>query len=710
MKLSYRFIFVLVVSYFIHGNNFIHAQSNQNISQLAQYKHGACWDVSVTGNYAYYSDGSYLKILDVTDPAAPVKKGEFLLPRPMLNMKSNGNYVYITNSWDGLIIVDVSDPDNPVEVSTIKLGNVIDVDINVDSTAIVVSGSGGVYSVDVSDPANPVQLFHAVQNGWSNSVTINDNYAYIAVQNPNKIVQYEISYPDSIYPSKSVDLTNIPNNLKIDGQYLYVATSLGLRIIDVLDPSGLVLKGFFSASQSFELDYSGNAVFITTPEMIKIINVSDKMNPVQTGAFVVTPSTAASVAVKGNYVYSAVSTGLRIDDVSNLAFPVEVKFVPTGGISFDMDVNGNYAYLIHSPGDFSIFNIADPSNPLKLSSTGVEYYFDIKVQGSYAYLLAGNKDLQIFNISDPSNPTEVSSKTFFGISMGLAISGNYLYVADASSIHGFKIINISDPVNPVVTGSIDSIGCNGVAVLGNYAYLAATNSTIRIIDISDLANPVQVSWLNLDDVPLNIEVLGNYAYVVSGTSGLRIIDITNPASPSEVGFFKNDDYFSDVKINNPYAYIADGYGYVRIVNVANPAAPNEVGVFDTKYQSMRIAVENNLIFVPAGNNGFYILNNDLLVSVKNEANEIPEHYQLSQNYPNPFNPSTKIKYQIPQSGFVTLRVYNDLGEEVATLVNKNLTKGNYEVNFNAENLASGIYFYQLKSANFKLTKKLVLLR
>jgi hypothetical protein len=83
---------------------------------------------------------------------------------------------------------------------------------------------------------------------------------------------------------------------------------------------------------------------------------------------------------------------------------------------------------------------------------------------------------------------------------------------------------------------------------------------------------------------------------------------------------------------------------------------------------------------------------------------------LAQNYPDPFNPSTTIDYSIPESGNVKLKVYNSLGEKVATLVNEIKSRGNYEINFNASELASGIYFYQLKSGSFVKTKKKIILR
>ena len=95
----------------------------------------------------------------------------------------------------------------------------------------------------------------------------------------------------------------------------------------------------------------------------------------------------------------------------------------------------------------------------------------------------------------------------------------------------------------------------------------------------------------------------------------------------------------------------------------------------------------------------------------NENNSIkPNSFSLSQNYPNPFNPSTKIKYQIPNSGYVSLKIYDVLGEEVASMINKEQPAGSYEINFDASKLTSGIYFYQLKAGNNIQIKKMMLLK
>jgi len=104
-----------------------------------------------------------------------------------------------------------------------------------------------------------------------------------------------------------------------------------------------------------------------------------------------------------------------------------------------------------------------------------------------------------------------------------------------------------------------------------------------------------------------------------------------------------------------------------------------------------------------------------IVGVDESMDLQPEIFELYQNYPNPFNPTTKIIYIIPtvETGHapsVQLKVYDVLGSEIVTIVNEQKTTGSYQIEFNATNLPSGIYFYQLIAENFSDTKKMVLLR
>ena len=96
--------------------------------------------------------------------------------------------------------------------------------------------------------------------------------------------------------------------------------------------------------------------------------------------------------------------------------------------------------------------------------------------------------------------------------------------------------------------------------------------------------------------------------------------------------------------------------------------------------------------------------------IETENLEIPDDYHLFQNYPNPFNPSTIIKFQLPVRSRVTLKIYDALSNEVEMLLNEELGSGSYNVEFNAMNYASGIYFYRLKAGKFVQTKKMILMK
>jgi len=100
----------------------------------------------------------------------------------------------------------------------------------------------------------------------------------------------------------------------------------------------------------------------------------------------------------------------------------------------------------------------------------------------------------------------------------------------------------------------------------------------------------------------------------------------------------------------------------------------------------------------------------LASGVGNNNGDVPKTYNLSQNYPNPFNPVTKISYQLPLSGYVKISVYNMMGKEVAVLVNGFQKAGYFDINFNASNLSSGVYFYRIFTDKFVNTKKMILIK
>jgi hypothetical protein len=99
-----------------------------------------------------------------------------------------------------------------------------------------------------------------------------------------------------------------------------------------------------------------------------------------------------------------------------------------------------------------------------------------------------------------------------------------------------------------------------------------------------------------------------------------------------------------------------------------------------------------------------------ITGINDKSGTIPTVYNLYQNYPNPFNPSTIIRFDLPEAGFVTMKIYNILGKEVRTLVNEFRNAGKFNITFEGSNLPSGIYIYTIKANNFSSVRKMMLLK
>jgi hypothetical protein len=119
-------------------------------------------------------------------------------------------------------------------------------------------------------------------------------------------------------------------------------------------------------------------------------------------------------------------------------------------------------------------------------------------------------------------------------------------------------------------------------------------------------------------------------------------------------------------------------------------------------------VLNQLVPTTLTSEGIYEVKN-FATGIGDTPNQ-PLQFELAQNYPNPFNPSTVIRYQLPNSANVTLKVFDVTGKEVAEVVNGYQTAGEHSVEFNAANLPSGVYFYRLSAGNHTATRKMMLVR
>ncbi|MHB9011444.1 MAG: T9SS type A sorting domain-containing protein [Ignavibacteriaceae bacterium] len=183
-----------------------------------------------------------------------------------------------------------------------------------------------------------------------------------------------------------------------------------------------------------------------------------------------------------------------------------------------------------------------------------------------------------------------------------------------------------------------------------------------------------------------------------------------------VYLLNNEDYYPDVNIYfDKFISEIGTTGTALNINIANSdiLSYNNVTKKITSIKGGETfavidyrGLKDTVYFKVNGNNIMGILGN----GNNSGSSNVPTNYALFQNYPNPFNPTTVIKYSVPQLSKVTLKVYDILGREIKILVDEEKSAGNYQVQFNATKLSSGVYFYRMQAGGFVVTKKLVLLK
>jgi hypothetical protein len=317
----------------------------------------------------------------------------------------------------------------------------------------------------------------------------------------------------------------------------------------------------------------------------------------------------------GNIVVQGRGSGsLELIDYSTPSAPTVASRLRTqdigGALSFA--TSGNYViYATGGYGGFAIVDISDTSHPVMTSYTSCgDYSCDsLAVSGNYLFISTTNNGLLVFDISNKSAPTQLNSSNALltgGYSASdMKVVGNYLYVADQRN--GLDIIDISTPASPTHVGNFqtDKSGSNGgtaygdatgLDVVGGYAYVAAYQEGLYIIDVSNPAAPTQAGVYTNGDYAWTVRVNGNYAYLANYNSGLEVIDVSNKAAPTLAGNYP-DQRYTAVQYSGGKAFMGSGRDGLHIIDVSAPATPTLLGAVKTNGLPQHVSFYGNYAYV-----------------------------------------------------------------------------------------------------------------
>jgi len=732
-------------------------------------------DLNIAGNYAYVSVGSKgLNIFDISNPFSPQLVGMYDTYSTTRNTVIKDNIAYVAHSDDGLLMIDISNKERPQLLGQFQTSSYnYDVELK-GSLAFLACWEDGFKIVDVSDPTMPSEV-SGINNINASKLEVNGNYAYVVEYYPPNtncnINVINVTDPNNPFEVSSIPFTALVQDLVYYNGYLFVADyTSGLKIIDVSDPQnpfeasnlslpkvedvfikdnyayicasdwppegGLYIyditnpvspveKGYYGTPgfSSFDVEVAGSYAYVNDGEDIWLFYLDD-FNPVFYDQYRL-PDFISDIYADGKYIYiSNFKAGLSIyknnlienPPLSNWEFQTSGITEDIWAVDFTSLTNGwaaaNYGILLHTTdgGDnwqtMQVGASADNFRDLDFVNENTGW---VSGENSAMYKTT-NGGLNWSALNVPTSSI-IRSICFLNESLGWAVTledYKILKTTDGGETWTQQFSGLSGNLHHVDVCFTDE---NNGFIIG---FILGSQSQDYILKTTDGGQTWNTNF-NYQDYNLSsLYFVNNELGWVGGMNGF-LIKTTDAGDTWQIQNSETGNLISDLFFfNESNGWFTGFEGTLYNTNDGGTSWLHNNVLIQDDLRSVYFVNQTNGWAV--GSNGIILHYHEAVTNTETNVNQKPENFALYQNYPNPFNPSTHIKYQIAETGTVILKIFDVLGNEVATLVNENKFPGIYDVEFSGSSLSSGIYFYKLqvyapgRAGSFTHTKKMILLK
>ncbi len=501
-----------------------------------------------------------------------------------------------------------------------------DVAVSGDHAFYVMSYGLEVYNV--LNPSNRVLVSRLLLPGDPKDIYIQGAYAYI-LNYGGQLLIVNISNPSAPEYVSACQLADRGlSNVYVSGDFAYVThEESGMLIIDVGNPNSPTQVGVIALPGYVRgLFVENDLAYVTSVESgLHIIDVSDRSSPHQIGYFggigsyngpaYIDVVVSGDYAFVADYAYSVIndSGGFQVIDVSN---PTTPQFVTLRDIHLLTDIlgYGNTIYVSTQTNGLWSFDVTDPTNPVLLDHNEESLYLhDIAVHSQHIF--STSRQDEIYNISDPTSISLTSINPYKHEIWDVALYGNLAYLAQSQS--GVTIVDISDPDYPEPVTVIPFGRVHSVETVGDLLYVShgtGGGSSLYIYELADPESPQLVGqYVNATDTGqaenFFIDTDRNLAYLVMWPYHLHILDISDPSNPTLQGIYRPGEYadhipvYSDnagahvVTARGNYAYLCNYRDYVHIIDVSDPTAPVHIGRYTGMPYPMAAAINGEQLYV-----------------------------------------------------------------------------------------------------------------
>ena len=514
-------------------------------------------------------------------------------PMTQVHLSSNyqevaigGERAYAVSDW-GLEIFDLTRPTQPLRIGEIATpGNAQGIAVE-DGFAYVADGAAGMHLIDVSQPSSP-RLIKTVGD-FDNAYRIHlANGNVYVVDNSKKGLKIfnQQEMQDAPNPKPIGTFLTVGNayNVWVDGDTVYLSDdNEGVQILDFgrIDVPAIAGKveifGFdFQVVDGYAYVASGN---------LQIVDVRNRFKP-EIISTVRTPGLVSGVQFRDGFVYlTDWQAGFYIVDVRNRNSPQIVVHQPTAGNATTVALFRTYAYIADGAAGLQVVDVSQPSQPRWLNhydASGATSGMDIVTKSDgkrIAYIAAGRGGLKIVEIAEAFNATVTHHIPVDGFAAQVRVRDGYAFIAAGES--GVIVIDLRDAEHPKNGAQIHTPEpAWGLEIGGGYAYVGA--GALVVLDIRDPENSRVVAQRQMPGTAYRIALADGRAYVAALDGGVQLFDTTIPENPRAIGNYETEGNATDIAIKGERAYLLDSHIGVRVLDITDALRPVPIGTYQTE--------------------------------------------------------------------------------------------------------------------------------
>jgi hypothetical protein len=626
---------------------------------------GYSQDIVLQGDRLYSLIPNELSIIDVATPAGLQTVGA---------VDSGGNTVAVRDNlaWVtsmGLAAYDVTIPSDPWQIGSYSTNAMARSVARYGSYALVAKSEDGLQIINVTDPENPELVSYIESQDFMRQVTVSGTKAYIADGRGGARI-IDISDPlhpqllGTCLPEGNVSQVAVSGNLAFLCASSGPTGSLGMYIYDIENPSEPVLLSFWNQDRGVRcFALKGNYVFAAVWTGIDVIDVSAPQTPVLVGHYHNSWDFQA-LAVEGDYLYARTSVQLFVVNIANPANPTEVSNIWPGSSSGKMTVAGNLIYItsgLLSTKGVEIISVADKTKPVIVGTYDTkDVALDVIPVGTDLWVANGRGGFLVLNASNTSAIQQRGVYDDSGEAMDVALKDDYAFVAARET--GLHIVDIANPITTVLSkryrrvSRYDTAGdARAVAVSGDYVYIADGTNGLVVLYVYNPENPVLAGSLDTIGNAIDVTVLGQYAYVADEQAGLHVVKISTPGNPVLSGTYRTAGTAQGVALADGYAFVADGDNGLVIVDVHNPAFPRFISDLALTGDSCAVALDGSTAYVAALEGGVHVVDISTITAPRRSGgNGVYKAREVTVNDHYVYVVGTSSLNECQLSGFVVL--------------------------------------------------------